>query len=86
MEEVEQEKIASFVNVLNKSIVRKVDVANYSTFDDVCSLALKFECHELDEKKTYGWKNAYNKTTASFCPSSSKIKSICRSHFLSPIA
>ncbi|KAK1361344.1 hypothetical protein POM88_045818 [Heracleum sosnowskyi] len=49
MQENEGLKIARYLKGLLKKISNKVDVAHYTTFEDVCKLALKFEAQMKED-------------------------------------
>lgn len=53
--------IACFFKDLNRPIAKKVEVLNDNSFDDMCSLALKFEAREKKRSK-----HSYAKTDNSF--------------------
>ncbi|CAO2822571.1 unnamed protein product [Amaranthus hypochondriacus] len=51
-------KMASFVKGLSKSISQKVEVTHYTTFSDVCKLAIRYETQLKEEKpKTSSFKS-----------------------------
>lgn len=49
MQEKEALKIARYLKGLSKKISNKVDVAHYTTFEDVCKLALKYEAQMKED-------------------------------------
>ncbi|XP_048227253.1 uncharacterized protein LOC125369283 [Ricinus communis] len=59
LHEKETFKIARFIKGLSKGIGRKVEVTHYSTFNDVCKLAMKYKMHLKEEKPkpSFGFKN-----------------------------
>ena len=48
--EKETMKIARFIRGLNRHIAKKVELSPYSSFNDVCKLAIKIESHQQEEK------------------------------------
>ncbi|KAJ9536696.1 hypothetical protein OSB04_un000081 [Centaurea solstitialis] len=48
--EKETMKIARFIRGLNRPIAKKVELSPYSSFNDVCKLAMKIESHMQEEK------------------------------------
>ncbi|XP_074324107.1 uncharacterized protein LOC141661026, partial [Apium graveolens] len=48
--EKETMKIARFIRGLKRPIAKKVELHSYSSFNDVCKLAMKIESHQEEEK------------------------------------
>ena len=71
LQEKEAFKIARFVKGLSKTISRKVEVTHYTSFSDVCKLALKFENQAKEEKEKERPRVPY-KNTSKYTPSYSK--------------